>query len=172
MGGLCAGASENALEAVGRFGRHLGLAFKITDDLLDATGSTERLGKQANKDAAAGKQTYPAIHGVQASRERAQREYQAAEEALRMFGPAAERLLSLAEAEPAFTLEEAMAEAQRCARSSPCLCCEVCELLCPDLAITRDPADRRIRIDLDYCKGCGLCAAFCPHGAIRMVVDE
>jgi Pyruvate/2-oxoacid:ferredoxin oxidoreductase delta subunit len=86
--------------------------------------------------------------------------------------PVEQRLQGFDEVEPTFTLEQAMAEARRCAAASPCLCCEVCELLCPDLAITRDPATGRIVIDLDYCKGCGLCAIYCPHGAIEMVVDE
>jgi 2-oxoacid:acceptor oxidoreductase delta subunit (pyruvate/2-ketoisovalerate family) len=65
-----------------------------------------------------------------------------------------------------------IAEAQRCTASSPCLYCDVCQLMCPDLAITRDTDTREIRIDLDFCKGCGLCAHYCPHGAISMVVDE
>ncbi len=96
MGGLCAAADEPALEALGCFGRHLGLAFQIADDLLDATGSTERLGKQAGKDAAAGKQTYPTAHGIEASREQARREHMAARAALDVFGPAADRLRDLA----------------------------------------------------------------------------
>jgi formate dehydrogenase (NADP+) beta subunit len=75
-------------------------------------------------------------------------------------------------AQGAFTVEEARAEAMRCTASSPCLYCEVCQLLCPDLAITRDPDTRAIRIDLDFCKGCGLCAHYCPHGAISMVLDD
>ena len=70
------------------------------------------------------------------------------------------------------TIEEAKAEAARCTAASPCLYCEVCQLLCPDLAITRDPATNAIQIDLAYCKGCGLCAHYCPHGAISMVLDE
>ena len=70
------------------------------------------------------------------------------------------------------TLDEARAEARRCTASSPCVYCEVCQLLCPDLAITRDPSTKAIRIDLDFCKGCGLCAHYCPHGAISMVIDE
>ena len=85
---------------------------------------------------------------------------------------ASERLRGFDEAERSFTLEEAMAEAGRCAAASPCYYCEICELLCPDLAITRDPETRRIRIDLAFCKGCGLCAQFCPHDAIQMVLDE
>ena len=70
------------------------------------------------------------------------------------------------------TLAEAKAEAERCTAASPCLYCEVCQLLCPDLAITRDPGTAAIQIDLNYCKGCGLCAHYCPHGAIAMVIDE
>jgi 2-oxoacid:acceptor oxidoreductase delta subunit (pyruvate/2-ketoisovalerate family) len=69
-------------------------------------------------------------------------------------------------------LGDPIAEARRCTASSPCLYCDVCQLMCPDLAITRDPETREIRIDLDYCKGCALCAHYCPHGAISMVVDE
>jgi geranylgeranyl diphosphate synthase, type II len=49
-------------------GRHLGLVFQITDDVLDATGDTATLGKTAGKDAKAGKTTYPKLHGLEASR--------------------------------------------------------------------------------------------------------
>ena len=82
------------------------------------------------------------------------------------------RIAGFDEAEPTMTLEEAQAEASRCARSTACLYCDVCELLCPDLAITRDEKSGHILVDLDFCKGCGLCAHYCPHGAIEMVVDE
>lgn len=85
---------------------------------------------------------------------------------------AKERVMSFAEAEQTFTLEEAVAEAKRCTASNPCTFCEVCQLLCPDLCIIRDGKTGLMQIDLDYCKGCGLCALFCPHGAIEMVVDE
>ena len=70
-----------------------------------------------------------------------------------------------------FTEEQAMAEAGRCTRSNPCYTCSVCELMCPDLAITRG-RDGSIVVDLKYCKGCGLCAHYCPKNAITMVVDE
>jgi len=63
-------------------------------------------------------------------------------------------------------------DAGRCLATASCGACDVCRLLCPDLAITRDPATGRIRIDLAYCKGCGICAAFCPRGAIRMVPED
>ena len=62
-------------------------------------------------------------------------------------------------------------EASRCLGTDSCEACDVCRLLCPDLAITRDPATGAIRIDLDYCKGCGICAAMCPKGAIAMVLE-
>ena len=78
---------------------------------------------------------------------------------------------NFSEAEPTFSLKEAVAEAKRCAQSSPCLYCEVCQLLCPDLAMLRNPETGHIEIDLDFCKGCGLCAMYCPHSAIEMVLE-
>lgn len=63
------------------------------------------------------------------------------------------------------------AEAARCLASLTCTWCEVCQLICPDLCITRDPDGDGILIDLDHCKGCGLCAHFCPKGAIRMETE-
>ena len=69
-------------------------------------------------------------------------------------------------------LDETRGEASRCLSTMSCEACEVCRLLCPDLAITRDPVTGAICIDLDYCKGCGICAAMCPKGAITMVLEE
>jgi len=68
--------------------------------------------------------------------------------------------------------EDAGYEASRCLGNISCEACDVCRLLCPDLAITRDGHTGSIVIDLDYCKGCGICAAVCPKGAITMVVEE
>ncbi len=68
MGGVTGGADAGALEKLRRAGRHLGLAFQIQDDVLDATIETAELGKTAGKDAKAGKATYPRIHGLEASR--------------------------------------------------------------------------------------------------------
>lgn len=73
---------------------------------------------------------------------------------------------------PPMTLEEAMAEARRCLWLNDCEGCEVCVLMCPDQAITKDPGTRRAVIDLRFCKGCGLCAHVCPKGAIKMVPDS
>jgi len=86
--------------------------------------------------------------------------------------PPEERVRNFAEVEPTLSLEQAIAEAKRCTAANPCYFCDVCQLLCPDLAITRDLMTNQIEIDLNYCKGCGLCAHYCPHGAIKMVVDD
>lgn len=75
------------------------------------------------------------------------------------------------EASEEFSREAAMAAARACLVTGGCVFCEVCQLLCPDLAITRD-SQGRIQIALDYCKGCGLCAYFCPKRAIRMELER
>ena len=85
---------------------------------------------------------------------------------------AVERVATFAEAEPTFDLKSAVAEAKRCTVSNPCTYCEVCQLMCPDLCIIRDEETSAIVFDLNYCKGCGLCANYCPHNAIEMVLDE
>ncbi|WP_414660082.1 polyprenyl synthetase family protein [Horticoccus sp. 23ND18S-11] len=68
MGGLAGGASEPACDTLRHAGRHLGLAFQIIDDVLDATADTATLGKTAGKDAKAGKTTYVKLHGLDAAR--------------------------------------------------------------------------------------------------------
>jgi geranylgeranyl diphosphate synthase type II len=67
-GAVMAGADDEVVGAVGEYGKHVGLAFQIVDDILDVEGEAKDLGKTAGKDARAGKPTYPAIHGLQASR--------------------------------------------------------------------------------------------------------
>jgi geranylgeranyl diphosphate synthase, type II len=67
-GAIMAGASEPIAEAIGRYGVEIGLAFQIVDDILDVEGASAELGKTAGKDAAAGKPTYPALYGLDASR--------------------------------------------------------------------------------------------------------
>jgi geranylgeranyl diphosphate synthase, type II len=67
-GAIMAGASEPLAEAIGRYGVEVGLAFQIVDDILDVEGASADLGKTAGKDAAAGKPTYPALYGLEASR--------------------------------------------------------------------------------------------------------
>jgi geranylgeranyl diphosphate synthase, type II len=67
-GAVMAGADGDLLAAVQEYATELGLAFQIVDDILDVEGASADLGKTAGKDAAAGKPTYPALHGLEASR--------------------------------------------------------------------------------------------------------
>jgi geranylgeranyl pyrophosphate synthase len=67
-GAIMAGASESIAETIGQYGLEIGLAFQIVDDILDVEGASAQLGKTAGKDAAAGKPTYPALYGLEASR--------------------------------------------------------------------------------------------------------
>ena len=67
-GAVMAGATDAQLAAIERFASELGLAFQIVDDVLDVEGASVDLGKTAGKDAAAGKPTYPALYGLEASR--------------------------------------------------------------------------------------------------------
>lgn len=97
MGAIAAVADDARIAAMSSYGRHLGLAFQIADDLLDETASTEDLGKRAGKDAGAAKQTYPAAFGSEESRKRARAEIDAASVALEIFGDRANRLKELAE---------------------------------------------------------------------------
>lgn len=97
MGAICAGASEPQLAALTRYGRHIGLAFQIVDDLLDVEQSSEVLGKTAGKDAQQNKVTFPAVYGVGASHRMAEQEFAAALEELAGFGERARRLRELAD---------------------------------------------------------------------------
>jgi geranylgeranyl pyrophosphate synthase len=67
-GALMAGAAEPVVSAMSEYATHLGLAFQIVDDVLDVEGEDATLGKTAGKDAAAGKPTYPALFGLDASK--------------------------------------------------------------------------------------------------------
>ena len=97
MGALHANASKEQLAALSRYGEHIGLAFQIVDDILDVVQSSEELGKTAGKDAAQHKITFPAVYGLEASREMAERERERAHEALSGFGDSAQRLRELAD---------------------------------------------------------------------------
>jgi geranylgeranyl diphosphate synthase type II len=73
LGVLHAGAPEDDRAAMARYGEAVGLAFQITDDVLDRTASADALGKTPGKDERSGKATYPALLGLDASRREAQR---------------------------------------------------------------------------------------------------
>jgi NADPH-dependent glutamate synthase beta subunit-like oxidoreductase/Pyruvate/2-oxoacid:ferredoxin oxidoreductase delta subunit len=78
------------------------------------------------------------------------------------------RALDFAEVNRGLLPDEALAEACRCFNCGVCNQCELCLIFCPDVAISRDPAGTGFEIDLNYCKGCGVCAVECPRGAIVM----
>jgi geranylgeranyl diphosphate synthase type II len=96
MGAISAGASEHYERSLRSYGGHLGLAFQIADDVLDAESSTEVLGKTAGKDAAAGKLTYVKCYGIAAARRRAREEADRAVDALNAFGHEADWLRDMA----------------------------------------------------------------------------
>ncbi len=86
LGALIAGADQNQLDALDQYGQHLGLAFQVTDDLLDVCGDETQVGKRLGKDLEQGKVTYPTLLGIDASRARAKELISAACDALAPFG--------------------------------------------------------------------------------------
>jgi geranylgeranyl diphosphate synthase, type II len=94
-GAILSGATPAQLDALGVVGGALGLAFQIMDDILDVTATTEELGKTAGKDQAQQKATYPAVHGIEASRRRAQALVAEAHAVLAPFGPRSQPLREL-----------------------------------------------------------------------------
>jgi geranylgeranyl diphosphate synthase type II len=97
MGAIYAGATDHELAALSRYGEHVGLAFQIIDDVLDVEESSEALGKTAGKDKKQQKITFPAVYGLDRSREMAELERLHAHAALRLFGDRAERLRQIAD---------------------------------------------------------------------------
>lgn len=96
LGGMIAGASEKQLTALKAFGRNIGLAFQITDDLLDVAGNQSVVGKQLAKDAQQGKLTFPVLLGIEESRQRAEQLVNDACDMMETFGAAGEPLCTLA----------------------------------------------------------------------------
>ncbi|WP_078497080.1 polyprenyl synthetase family protein [Paenibacillus selenitireducens] len=81
-GGRVAGATEQQLAALETFGRQIGLAFQIQDDVLDVIGDEQKLGKKTNSDVVMNKVTYPYFIGVEASQQEIERLTQEAKEAI------------------------------------------------------------------------------------------
>jgi 2-oxoacid:acceptor oxidoreductase delta subunit (pyruvate/2-ketoisovalerate family) len=80
----------------------------------------------------------------------------------------ARRITTFDEVTGGLTAETALFEARRCMSCGNCLECDNCFGVCPDNAIIKLGPGQGYEIDLDFCKGCGLCAAECPSGAITM----
>ena len=96
LGGLTAGADAMHMAALETYGRAMGLAFQIMDDLLDVSGSETALGKRVGKDADRGKLTFPGLLGMDESRCRAERLIDEACLALEPLGEPAAGLQGLA----------------------------------------------------------------------------
>ena len=96
MGAILGKAAPSEFAALRTYGEHLGTAFQISDDLLDAVGTTTNVGKATGKDAAAGKATLVGLLGVQAARDHLDQVITAAVTALVAFGEKAEPLADAA----------------------------------------------------------------------------
>ncbi len=95
-GGVYSGATSKEVERLTEFGHKAGLAFQIVDDILDMTQDSAHLGKTAGKDEASDKATWPAVHGIERSREHAERFIDEGFAALAAWGQAADRLKAVA----------------------------------------------------------------------------
>jgi 2-oxoacid:acceptor oxidoreductase delta subunit (pyruvate/2-ketoisovalerate family) len=85
---------------------------------------------------------------------------------------AARRISSFDEVTGGLDESTALFEARRCLSCGNCFECDNCYGVCPDNAVIKLGPGQRYQIDLDYCKGCGICAAECPCGAIDMVPER
>ena len=94
-GALLGGGRDEAVEAVSEAGHALGLAFQIVDDILDVEGNLAELGKSAGSDERKKKATYPACHGLDASKQKARMLIDETKRRLSPLGPAAAPLLAL-----------------------------------------------------------------------------
>ena len=91
---------------------------------------------------------------------------------IRAMLDAAQRTESFAEVVQGLDEKTALFEARRCLSCGNCFECDNCYGVCPDNAVIKLGPGNRFKIDYDFCKGCGLCAAECPCGAIDMVPEE
>ncbi|MFV1966915.1 MAG: polyprenyl synthetase family protein, partial [Pirellulaceae bacterium] len=96
LGGLVAEADDPQQQGLEAYGRSLGLAFQIVDDLLDVQGDEAAIGKRTKKDADRGKMTFPSVLGASESRIRAEQLIEAACQAVAPIGPRAAHLQALA----------------------------------------------------------------------------
>ncbi len=96
LGGIVGNGAPEQIQALAAYGRNVGLAFQITDDLLDVAGSQATVGKRLAKDANRGKLTFPRLTGIEASQRRAEELVDEACAMIEVFGPKSEALCELA----------------------------------------------------------------------------
>jgi geranylgeranyl diphosphate synthase type II len=96
LGARVAQADPKLISSLSQFGKCVGLAFQIADDLLDVTGDAAKIGKGVSKDAARGKMTYPGLLGTDASRQKADALIDEACQLLQPLGPKGDKLAALA----------------------------------------------------------------------------
>jgi geranylgeranyl pyrophosphate synthase len=96
LGAIAAGATPKCRSALATYGRGIGIAFQIVDDLLDVESTSEKTGKATGKDAARGKLTFPGVYGIPESRELAERWVAESLAALDPFAQRAEGLRQIA----------------------------------------------------------------------------
>jgi geranylgeranyl diphosphate synthase type II len=94
LGGLLYGAGDDIMKALGDYGENLGLAFQIVDDILDVKGDEAILGKPVGSDEEKNKMTYPALYGIELSRQKAE---ELVEKALMVIEPLSEKAQPLRE---------------------------------------------------------------------------
>jgi geranylgeranyl diphosphate synthase type II len=97
VGALLGGGNAEQVEAISQAGQSLGLAFQIVDDILDVEGSLAELGKSAGSDERKRKATYPSLHGLPASKQRARELIEETKRLLLSLGPAADPICALAD---------------------------------------------------------------------------
>ena len=95
-GGLLGGGNPEQIEALRTYGRSIGLAFQIADDILDIEGDEVKIGKPVGSDLENRKSTYPSLYGLEKSKEMARQAAGDAVNALRVFGSEADPLRALA----------------------------------------------------------------------------
>ena len=95
-GAIIGGATKEQLESIEKYGEAIGLAFQITDDILDVVGDEKSLGKKVGSDEANEKSTYPSIYGLEESREMAREQLEKALKQLEAFNDEADFFRELA----------------------------------------------------------------------------
>ncbi len=82
------------------------------------------------------------------------------------------RLKNFREIYPSFELGDIIEESKRCFSCGFCFMCQNCHMYCPDNAVKPSPSTGKYEFDLDFCKGCGLCAKECPCHYIQMTLEK